>query len=283
MSEYRTGPAELQAARNVWSRMGEGLSRARLALKTHADVIGAVVIRDIHAKMLGNKFSYLKIILFPLGHLLYLSLFYAFLGKGALLGTDRMVFFASGILPFMIYLYPVRSIVMSIMENKSLLMFPVVHPIDLVLGRSLLEMVNSFVIIMLLFLLLYMFDFQVVPKVPFETLSGILMTMIFTVSYCIPNAIIAAMVHNWVQFCVLYCIMLYISSGALFLPSHLPKSFVDIMYFNPLAHCVEWVRSGYYETYNEGILDKSYLAFVILLNLLVGLVLERIYRGRLNN
>ncbi|MCA0401994.1 MAG: ABC transporter permease [Proteobacteria bacterium] len=281
MKFLRTRPPLLNRHGEPSPTMNQKYYAFQRAFKTHCDVIGAIIIRDIHGRMLGNKFSYLKVIFVPLGHLIYLSAFYAFLGRGALLGTDRMVFFASGILPFMIYLYPVRSIVMSIIDNRALLMFPLVRPMDLVIGRSLLEMINSFIIIIILFFGLYILGFSAIPKAPFETITGILITVAFTISFCIPNAIIASMVHGWVQFCVLYCVALYITSGALFLPSHMPKEMVNFMYFNPLAHCVEWVRSGYYETYKEGILDKRYIFVIIVLNLLVGFWLERIFRGKL--
>ena len=50
--------------------------------------------------------------------------------------------------------------------------------------------------------------------------------------------------------------------------------------WNPLLHCVEWIRTGVYLTYDP-MLDKPYVFVVGSLFLVTGLLLERAYRHRI--
>lgn len=250
--------------------------------RSYAGILGALILRDVRSRMMGSAWNYVRVIGMPLFHLLSIAIFYSLMGRAALLGTDKIVYYASGILPFMLFLYPVRSNILAIDDNRPLLVFPRINPIDLVISRALLEIINSLVVITILAVALFAFGADVIPKDPFKTLTGIAMTMLFSLSFCLPNAILSRLVSNWLQACVLTAVGLYISSGALFLPSQMPPVVSEIIYFNPLAHCVEWVRSGYYETYHEGLLDKRYLLSVILVLFVAGLGMERFLRGKLN-
>ena len=63
------------------------------------------------------------ILLMPLAHLLIVvTVFHAF-GRLAPQGTDQVVYFGLSILPFVIYAYFSRQIVMALAENRPLLYF----------------------------------------------------------------------------------------------------------------------------------------------------------------
>lgn len=252
------------------------------ALRRQLLIIGALILRDIRSRMMGSAWGYARFILLPVAHLLAITTLSVLAGRAAPLGTDRVVFFASGVLPFMLFIYPIRTNVMSIEEGRILLIFPVIYPLDLVLAKVTLEAINSFALIALLFIILYFYGADIMPRSPYKTLTGIFATILFSLSFCTTHAVMARLVKNWVQVCVLIAVMMYLTSGAFLLPSMLPEQIQTFLYFNPLAHCVEWIRSGYYETYKEGLLDKSFLIAVILFHLLMGFILERAFRGKLN-
>lgn len=250
-------------------------------IRSQIRIIGALMLRDVRARMIGGAWSYAKFVAVPLFHLLSLSVTYTLMGRTILLGTDKIVFFVSGILPFILFLYPIRSNLNVLDENRPLMAFPVVNPLDIIISRILLEAINSLLIVAILAAILYCTGNKILPKNPYETITGIGATIALAFSFCIPNAILARLIPNWQQACVLTAIGLYIASGAFFLPSQMPDALREAIYFNPLAHCVEWIRSGYYETYKEGLLDRRYLAGTIIFLTMSGLILERSLRGRL--
>jgi capsular polysaccharide transport system permease protein len=56
----------------------------------------------------------------------------------------------------------------------------------------------------------------------------------------------------------------------------------DALLWNPLLHAIDWFRSGFFAAYQPHWLDRSYLAIIAILALLVGIGLERCLRRELS-
>ena len=51
---------------------------------------------------------------------------------------------------------------------------------------------------------------------------------------------------------------------------------------NPLLHAIDWFRAGFFEVYRPHWLDRSYVAVVAIVSLLVGLALHCLLRRKLS-
>jgi hypothetical protein len=105
-------------------------------LAINAAVIGAILLRDIRQRGGAYYTGFLMILLMPLAHILLLVTIYRILGRLAPHGTDQMVYFGISILPFAIYAYSSRQIVISLVENRPLLYFNRVKIFAARLGRD---------------------------------------------------------------------------------------------------------------------------------------------------
>ena len=105
-------------------------------LAINAAVIGAILLRDIRQRGGAYYTGFLMILLMPLAHILLLVTIYRILGRLAPHGTDQMVYFGISILPFVIYAYSARQIVISLAENRPLLYFNRVKIFAARLGRD---------------------------------------------------------------------------------------------------------------------------------------------------
>lgn len=76
-------------------------------------------------------------------------------------------------------------------------------------------------------------------------------------------------------------IVVYISSGTLFVASALPEKVAYILSWNPVFHAVEWMRLAYFPGYSDKWLDRSYIISFGVLALFLGLLLERTFRMRM--
>jgi capsular polysaccharide transport system permease protein len=74
---------------------------------------------------------------------------------------------------------------------------------------------------------------------------------------------------------------LYFCSGIFYVPGMMPDWVRDILVWNPILHAVDWFRSSFFAEYEPHWLDRSYLAIVAVLSLVVGLGLERGVRRHL--
>jgi capsular polysaccharide transport system permease protein len=79
----------------------------------------------------------------------------------------------------------------------------------------------------------------------------------------------------------LVLVVLWITSGVYFVPHALPETLRYFVWFNPLSHGIEWMRSAYYEGYGTEFISKPYLLGFGAFWLCAGLLLERAVRGRL--
>ena len=73
---------------------------------------------------------------------------------------------------------------------------------------------------------------------------------------------------------ILFTVIIYITSGVMFLPSFLPEELYRILKYNPAVQVIEWTRLGYYPDLDIKV-DYAYTILFALTSLSIGLLLER--------
>jgi len=110
---------------------------------------------------------------------------------------------------------------------------------------------------------------------------ALLTMMLLGLAYGVIAAIVATAVPGAIMFFFGFQIVLWLSSGIVFVPDALPESVRVPLSYLPTLQGVEWMRSAYYEGYGATILDKTYMFSFAIVMLFVGLTLERLVRGRI--
>lgn len=260
--------------------MTQAVSRVG-SLSVMTRVIAALILRDMRTRY-GRHFSgWLIMVLWPLGHLCFLGLGYLMAHRIAPFGSSITVFIGTGVLPYILCFYPARMIMLCLVQNQPLLQFPPVQPIDIVLARSTLEIINGFWVVSLFCFGLYAFDVDFLPHDYTEAVLAIMSTIYLGFSIGFISAILYKLVRAWLAVQIGLLILMYIASGAFMPIWSLPQWMRTILWFNPLVHSVEWLRAAYYETTAYGIISKSYLIGYSTVLIFIALVLERAVRGRL--
>jgi capsular polysaccharide transport system permease protein len=242
-------------------------------------VIGALMLRDMQTRFGRSFFGYVISVAWPLAHLLALMIIYLLIRRAIPIGTSAPVFLGTGILPYILCLYPARMIMMSLMQNQSLLYFPIVKSFDVILARGILEIITAFWVTVIFCGILYLFGVDIVPVHPEEALLAIFATIYLSFSIGFVSAVIYKMMRAWMVVVILVLIVMYFTSGALIVPSTLPEWAQYYIWFNPLLHSVEWLRAAYYDGYSYGMLSRGYLLGFATVLLAIGLVTERAFRG----
>lgn len=244
-------------------------------------VISALILRDMRTRFGHTFFGYVIMVIWPLSHLLTLMVTYLFTRALIPIGTSAPVFLGTGILPYILCLYPARMIAMSVFQNQPLLYFPIVKSFDVIIARSILEIITAFWVVVLFCLILYVFDVDIFPVYPEEALLAIAATIYFSFSMGFISAVIYKLTRAWIVVLIVAQIGMYFVSGALFVPSALPEATQYWISWNPLLHCVEWLRAAYYDGYNYGLLSRQYLIGFSTALLCLGMIIERAVRGYL--
>lgn len=248
------------------------------ALTVQLNVISALMMRDVKTRFGGKAANYLIAVLWPLSHIVILILAYTLMGRPPPLGESAALFFATGLLPIMIFQYSSRLMMQAHMVNAPLLNFPIVTFLDLVFARALLEVITGFAVAAVLAAILYGFDVDIIPRRPADAAGAIFATLFMAVGIGIVNCVLQKFFKLWFFIYILLIIVVYLTSGVLFVLETVPKMYRDILVWNPGVHIVEWFRSAYYDNYGEVTLDRSYVLMIGLFCMAIGLTAERLTR-----
>jgi capsular polysaccharide transport system permease protein len=256
-------------------------SRPFGALRAQWRVIFALMLRDLRARYFGHGLGYLIVIAWPIAHIAVLMLLYSSAGRAAPYGSSVMVFLATGLIPFMTFNYMSRFTQFAMVLNRPLLGFPAVRVLDILLAHGLLEVLASCLMTAFFVAVLWLAGADVVPRNILQAAFAFGAAMLLGFGFGMISGIITLGMPYWMTGYALLVIVLWLTSGILFVPDALPENFRRIIALNPILHGVEWMRSAYYDGYGSQILDKGYLLAWGVGTVLIGLVAERFARGHL--
>lgn len=251
------------------------------AIQLMGRIYGATLLHDMRTRFGRSYVSYLIAIAWPLTHLIVILAARSAFVRIAPIGDDPTVFAATGLLPYILCFYPARMMMTAVVQNKPLLQFPIIKPIDLIAARATLEVINAATVAVILLGGLQMVGIEFDPNDTYEVAAAILMAIYLGVCLGLFGIILYSVLGWAAQMSILMSLVgLYLSSGAFFPTTLFPEEFRKLNWYNPLFHCVEWLRSGYYgiDSYE---LNKLYLGAVATTLLFLGLLGERMIRGRI--
>ena len=91
----------------------------------------------------------------PFVHLGVVLTFFVATERAPPVGTQPIIFYGLSILPFVVFMYPSRQIVVALVANRPLLYFPRVKITDVIIARGLLEAANGMAVSAMLFVVLF--------------------------------------------------------------------------------------------------------------------------------
>lgn len=245
-------------------------------------IIGALILRDMKTRFGRSHVGYLLAIAWPLAHMLGIMAIQFVVGRITPIGTDLTIFVATGVLPYILCVYPARMTMLCIITNQPLLLFQIVKTTDILISRIILETLTSCLVCCLFVVILFSYGVDLKPVKMDNAVFAVLASIFLGISMGVFNTILFCLLRLvWYVSFILISIALYATSGAFILSSNLPETTRNVLWFNPLFQCVEWLRSGYYEGYGASSLSQEYVMGFSLACLFLGLAGERILRGHL--
>ena len=253
-------------------------STFRTALKRQFQVLYALMMHDIKSRFFGNGLGYVVTILWPATHIAVIMLIFVFTGRPVPYGSSAMLYAATGVLPYIAWNYISRFVCLGVVQNKSFMAYPIIKPLDMMFARLALEIVSIFIITVALIVILIVCQAPVMPINLSAAVCGLLSAVFLGIGFAVFNGVICMIVPLWNIVYVLFLIVFWVTGGLAIDPEALPARVGALFAWNPLLHCIEWVRSGYYADFPAHLLDKSYVLWVAGGSLVLGLIGERLLR-----
>ncbi len=249
-----------------------------VALRRKWGVMYAVMMRDMRTRFFNHSLGFGLVILWPLTHLFMLLFIYHLLGRATPYGDSLFLFFATGLIPTLSFMYVSRFMAYSLALNRPMLNIPAVHPSDILFGRALLEVLASCSMAFLTFMLLIVFGEDPRPYDFVEAVSAQASVLLLAVGMGMCIGVLSQLFPFLLTLYALFTLLIYVLSGTLFVVDALPAQLIHILWWNPVLHATEWMRSAYFLGYPDQVLDKTYLVGFAVVTLAVGLLLERLLR-----
>ncbi|MBO6860642.1 MULTISPECIES: ABC transporter permease [Roseibium] len=250
------------------------------SLKRQFAIVFALIVREMTTRY-GNKFGgYMWAVLDPVLTIGILTLVFSAITHVPPLGRSFTLFFATGYAAFYMYKSMSDQVSSAVDANRALLNYPVVRPLDAVIGRIVLQVATLFVVNLLLFGTLAL-------STPFETLDLGPILLASTIAMVLGAGVGAANIvwfnlsSTYQQIWGIINRPAFLVSGVFFLPETMPPAFREILLWNPLVHIIGLLRTGFYPTYRAGYVDMPYLVGMSVFSISFGIFLVWFFDARL--
>jgi capsular polysaccharide transport system permease protein len=255
---------------NLWS-----------AAKRQRRVLFALMLRNIRTRFFGNGLGYLVAIAWPLTHILIIVGIYSSLGRAPPYGDSTALFVATGAVPFMVFSYLSRFMMISVLYARPLLAFPEVKILDVLIASALLEILAAACVTIVLIILAWAFNVDIMPRDIVQASYALGAAVLLGLGFGMLNGVLTLAIPMWFTGYALFTIVLWLTAGVFFVPDALPNTLREILAYHPVLQVIEWTRAAYYEGYGGLVLERPYPIAVGVGTLFLGLMLERAVRGHL--
>ncbi len=242
-------------------------------------VVGALVLREMATTYGKSPGGYIWAVLEPTLGIVVLSFGFSLLMRVPPVGDNFMLFYATGILPFMMYSNLQAKISGTITFSKSLLAYPAVTFIDAILARLLLNaLMQVLVFYIVLGGIMIVYQPEMILDIPRIALALALVIMLAT-GVGLLNCFLFAFFPLWKQLWSIITRPLMICSGVFFTYQSMPDFLQDWLWFNPILQIVGLMRSGVYYQYDASYVSVMYVFLFAAIPAMAGLFfLKRYYR-----
>ena len=235
----------------------------------------ALMLREMATTYGRSPGGYLWAVLEPVGGIAILTLIFSMGFTAPSLGTNFPIFYATGILPFMMFNSVCNRVSTSLLFSKALLAYPSVTYLDALLARFVVNTVTQAMVGYLVFGgILQLYETRTLPQLGLIAQSFAL-TAALALGIGTLNAYLIARFAVWQVIWSILTRPLFLISGIFFLFHAIPQPAQDFVWFNPLIHVVGLMRAGFYPTYDAGYVSPLYVMAVAMIAFAAGLLLLR--------
>jgi capsular polysaccharide transport system permease protein len=246
-------------------------------------VIYGLMLRESRTRYGSSDLGYLWAVIDPAVQMSVFWIVYTLLGRNIPVPTSMPVFLVTGILPFLFWRNCTIRGGSAAAANLPLLTYPQVKVFDVVIARVLLD-AATVVIVTMIFVVGLRFGYgqQFTSWVRDPIILAEAVFTLFFFAFCTAS-LSSSLARIWRAWPLVFSYLsrpLYFTSGIFFTLSELPTTFRGLALYNPIAHILEWIRTGAIPGFVSNLYSPIYIyswAFIMLFTaLLIDWVLRMI-------
>ncbi|MGB7317753.1 MAG: ABC transporter permease [Planktotalea sp.] len=243
----------------------------------------ALVLREMATSYGRSPGGYLWAIAEPVAGIALLTFIFSLGFHAPPLGTSFALFYASGLVPFLVYSELSGKVSQSINFSLPLLGYPRVTLVDAVIARAVLTMLTQTLVFGLVLGGLFVF-FGTQAKLDFAAIGfALVLAFALGVGVGIINCFLVTRYPVWQRVWSIANRPMFLLSCVVFTFESIPQPFRDWLWFNPVVHIVGALRQGLYFGYEGAYVSGAYVLFLALFLSVAGLFLIWRFKDRLLN
>ena len=240
-------------------------------------IIVALILREIGTSYGRSPGGYIWALAEPVLGIALLTAIFSIGFRMPPLGNNFPIFYATGLLPFLMFVDLSNKVAQAINYSKQLLAYPRVTFVDAILGRFILNFLTQLLVgFIVLSGIIFLFDTRAAINAS-DIVSALTMIAALSLGVGVFNCFMMSMFQVWQRVYGICTRPLLLLSGVIFLYETIPEPYRSYLWLNPLIHVVGRVRSGFYHNYDAPYVSSAYVYAVGAILGLFGLVLLRRY------
>lgn len=237
--------------------------------------IVALMLREMATSYGKSPGGYVWAVLEPAAGIALLSFVFSAVFMAPALGVSFPMFYATGMLPFIMFNDVQNKIATSLMYSKQLLAYPTVTYSDAILARFFLNMITQLLVAYIIVTIcIISFETRVTLNFPIIIESFALVGFLGLGIGTLNSFLFTRFPITQRAWSILMRPM-FIISGIFVLFETFPQPYRDWLWYNPLVHVIGLMRSGFYSTYDATFVSAPYVVGVALFCMALGLLLLR--------
>lgn len=240
-------------------------------------VIAALVLREIALSNRRSVLGYLWEIVEPVAYIAILLAIFSVIFARPPIGDSFALFYASGVLPFLMFLGTAGKVGTAVRFSRQLLSYPEVTFLDAIVARLVLAVATKLaVLVLVLGMVVTVSGLDLLLDVSAVALA-VGLTFLLALAVGTMNCLLFTVFPLYESVWVVVTRPLFLVSAVLHLFDEVPLPWRDLLWWNPLVHLVGQMRAGIFPTYAADYVSALYVAGLAAIILPVALFFLRRY------
>ncbi|MDG1530739.1 MAG: ABC transporter permease [Paracoccaceae bacterium] len=244
----------------------------------------AMILREMSSTYGRSPGGYIWAIAEPAAGIVLITTVFTLAGfRTPPIGTNFAIYYATGILPFMLYADVSGKIAQSLKFSKMLLAYPRVTFMDALLARFALNFstqVMVFYVLISIILVLY----ETRTSLDFGKISlAFAMAGALAFGIGVVNCYLTTRYQVWSRVWSITNRPMFLLSCILFLFESVPEPYASYLWYNPVAHITGQMRSAFYPYYNPTYISPAYVFGLSAALTVLGLIMLKKYHKDILN
>lgn len=244
----------------------------------------AIFLREAVSRLFSTRTSWFWVLMEPVLHCSYLVLLYTYIRVRTVQNMDVIVWLIAGTLSFTFFRRAMNQIWNGVDVNRPLFLFRQIRPVDVLLTRSFLEVYFLILGGIIIFSGTHLFHPILFPDNVILIVAGVCGLWLLSIGIGMILSVLGSLVDDVDKVFSVIMYPLGIISGVLLPISNFPTPYNEWLMYNPVAHGLELVRSGFSSLYHvDPGLSVIYLFQCAIGAVAAGLMLQIGFESRLRS